>query len=273
MHVFFAYLNKDAAGLREQIVGDCQPIAEIRQVRVYSQLPGIAECLDLLRLAGGVFGFAVFDVSFTSADLRRKEEIKTARVELVKTALQKHQHELFEELDSLKASLGLPPEEFAPLSWQRGKNSVFETLQGGQEHSAEIKQKDEASDNPRRKLLREHLKNSRLFTVIAQRNRAYNAHMEERKELQRSIILLLQQNRKYRVTDTADDVPYICSYTTGDPLYREVLHHAFHADNKSDYKEDFSIDSPKAVLLDTDIIFWLKLPARSPGIRHIYSMS
>ncbi|MCA1708186.1 MAG: hypothetical protein LC808_34880, partial [Actinobacteria bacterium] len=63
MDVLVADLDEDAPGLGEQIAGGHQPVAEVGQIGVDTQLPGVAERLDLLDLAGGVFELAVLDVA------------------------------------------------------------------------------------------------------------------------------------------------------------------------------------------------------------------
>ena len=43
MHVLVADLHEDAAGLGEQLAGDDQPVAQVGQVGVDAELPGVAE--------------------------------------------------------------------------------------------------------------------------------------------------------------------------------------------------------------------------------------
>ena len=69
MHVLVADLHEDAPALGQQFAGDDEPVAEVRQVGVDAELPGVAERLDLLRLARGVLGLAVLDVALAGGDL------------------------------------------------------------------------------------------------------------------------------------------------------------------------------------------------------------
>ena len=69
MHVLIADLHEDAAGLGEQVAGDDEPVAQVGQVGVDAELPGVAEGRDLLRLAGGVLGLAVLHVALAGAHL------------------------------------------------------------------------------------------------------------------------------------------------------------------------------------------------------------
>ena len=63
MHVLIANLHKDRAAVGEQVAGHGQAVAEIAEVGVDAVPPGVAEGLDLLRLAGDVLGLAVLDVA------------------------------------------------------------------------------------------------------------------------------------------------------------------------------------------------------------------
>ena len=50
MYVLIADLNEDAAGVSEQVASHDKAIPKVSEVRVNSQLPRVAECLDLLNL-------------------------------------------------------------------------------------------------------------------------------------------------------------------------------------------------------------------------------
>ena len=63
MDILIADLHEDGAGIGQQIAGDGQPIAQVGQVGVDAVAPGVAEGLDLLRLAGDVVGLAVLHVA------------------------------------------------------------------------------------------------------------------------------------------------------------------------------------------------------------------
>src|SRR6266566_7097710 len=69
MCVLFTNLNEDRSAGSEQIASDDEPVAEISQVRVDSELPRISEGLDLLDLPSRVLQFAVGDVSISNRGL------------------------------------------------------------------------------------------------------------------------------------------------------------------------------------------------------------
>ena len=46
-----------------------QPVAQVSQIRMDAQFPGVAKGAHLFGLAGGVFGFTVFHVALAGGDL------------------------------------------------------------------------------------------------------------------------------------------------------------------------------------------------------------
>ena len=83
MHVLVADLDEDAAALGQQLAGDGQAVTQVAQVGMDAELPGVAEGLDLLRLAGGILRLAVLDVPLAGADLPVGAELDTVgRVEV-----------------------------------------------------------------------------------------------------------------------------------------------------------------------------------------------
>src|SRR5438105_11427260 len=69
MEVLFSNLHKYAPALGEQLASGGEAVAEVGQVGMDAELPGVAEGFDLLGLAGEVFGFGVLDVAFLGRDL------------------------------------------------------------------------------------------------------------------------------------------------------------------------------------------------------------
>ena len=83
MHILVPDLHEDAAALGEQVAGGGEAVAEVGEVAVDAQLPGVAEGLDLLRLAGQVLGLGVLDVALAGAHLPVAAELDAVgRVEV-----------------------------------------------------------------------------------------------------------------------------------------------------------------------------------------------
>ena len=127
-------------------------------------------------------------------EVRHEQDVRLARVELLKEALRKHQERLEDELRDILKEIENSPDDFAPLYWYRGDNSVFSAEAAGQE-----------SDNSRfakrgrrsaqeavtiLDLLRQHFRSdkSKLWTWLAQWEKAYNNYSEARELLQREVV-------------------------------------------------------------------------------------
>src|SRR6516225_3076980 len=83
MDVLLTDLNKNTASFGEQIPGHGEPVAEVGEVAMDAVAPGVAERLDLLRLAGDVVGLAVLDVAARGGPLEVAVELDAVgRVEV-----------------------------------------------------------------------------------------------------------------------------------------------------------------------------------------------
>ncbi len=83
MDIFIADLNEDGAGIGQKIAGDGEPVAQVGEIAVNSVAPGVAEGLDLLRLAGDVVGVAVLHVAAGGGPLEVAVELDAVgRVEV-----------------------------------------------------------------------------------------------------------------------------------------------------------------------------------------------
>lgn len=177
-------------------------------------------------------------------EARRKRDIVTARVDLLKEALRKHQDTLLEDLERISSSLVMPSYDFVPLAWSGNDYSIFtylETFKKGLP-VADI-QKPTGETLAVRKLLKEHLKNDRLWKVISKWGKAYADQITARMGLQLKEVSFLEQKTKCKMT-YQDNVlpPIIVSYTTGDIFYKAVLQGAFDAEKGYDLERDIHVD-------------------------------
>ena len=77
--VLVADLDEAAAGFGEEVPRCEQPVAEVAEVGVDAQLPRVAEGLDLLDLAAGVFDLAVLHVALAGGHLPVGAELDAVR--------------------------------------------------------------------------------------------------------------------------------------------------------------------------------------------------
>ena len=70
MQILIRDLHKDAATFGQQLARQQQPIAQVAQVGVQAQLPGVAIGLDHLRLADHLGVLAVLDIALAHEGLK-----------------------------------------------------------------------------------------------------------------------------------------------------------------------------------------------------------
>lgn len=155
-------------------------------------------------------------------DARLKRDVVIARIELVKDALRKHQEGLLGELDQIMDSLVIPQRDFAVFSWPREIDSIFN------EADEQIKL-ESGGDSTMRRLLKEHLRQDKLWRMLAEWEKASVSHLAARIVFQRRTVTLLQERTGYKLTDGGGDPPFVLSYTTGPLLYKAAIDIAFAA--------------------------------------------
>ncbi len=149
-------------------------------------------------------------------EARLKRDVVVARVELVKDALRKHQDSLLEEIDQIISGLVIPPKDFAVLSWHRGENSILND-------SDDQTKLESSGENAMRRLLKEHLKNDKLWRVLAQWEKASVNHLAARVTFQRKTATLLQEKTGYKLIDGDGSPPFLYCYTAGPLFYRAAI--------------------------------------------------
>lgn len=153
---------------------------------------------------------------------RLKRDVVVARMELVKDALRKHQDGLLEELDRIMSYLVVPLKNYLVLSWYRGGNSIFNDA------DEQIKL-ESGEDSAMRRLLKEHLKNDKLWRVLAQWEKAQANHLAARAAFQRKTATVLQDKTGYKLIDRLGTPPFMYSDTAGRVVYETAMDMAFAA--------------------------------------------
>jgi hypothetical protein len=173
-------------------------------------------------------------------EARRKRDVKVARVELLKEALRKHQDGLLEELDNILSAVTTPTEDYVVIPWHKGGDFILaeaETLAEKSYVSEPIATRN--GGGARRQLLKEHLKNDRLWRVLAQWRKAYDAHLAARLVLQHKTVAVIQDKTGCSLVERNDvQRPFIYSYNTGDLFFRAALRQASVAQKGIDLESD-----------------------------------
>jgi len=176
-------------------------------------------------------------------EARRERDARAARVDLIKQAIFKHQESLLDKLGEIFSTLIVPPHDWAVLSWHGNGESVLSESDLDMEGSLE----DEASEDLKDSdvhvdmvegMLRQHLRNDKLWKILGQREKIYASHRLARIALQRKVVNLLKEGTGYELEARGDvPPPFLYSYTTGDLFYRMTLARAF-GDSKDDAWQD-----------------------------------
>jgi len=166
-------------------------------------------------------------------EAHRRRDANMARVELVKDALRTHHDDLLGELQHMLSSLTMSPVDFTVLSWHHGSDSIFAVY----DKAKEMNRKEQAitvigkvniNRSTKTDLLKEHLKNDRLWKILAQRERDYDENSQARVALQRKIVNIVEKQTGYKFDDGNKlSTNFIYSYTTGDLFFKSILQKAF----------------------------------------------
>jgi hypothetical protein len=193
-------------------------------------------------------------------EAQRKQDVKLARIELVKDALRKHQDSLLAELDEMLQSLIMPEVDFAVLSWGRTNNSDFTeeaTAEKGvrKDNNSKAREGSKAKAVTVHDLLREHLKNDRVWKALAQRERNHITNMATKAAFQRKIIKLLREKTGYKMVDKNDDSPpFLYLHDTCDLLYSTIVNNAFESRKTVNLENDIFTDSTNGLVRTNRVI-------------------
>jgi hypothetical protein len=149
-------------------------------------------------------------------EARLKRDVVIARMELVKDALRKHQDRLLEELDRIMAGLVIPEKDFTVLSWHHGENSILDD-------TGEQMKLESGQDSTMRRLLKEHLRQDKLWRVLAQWEKTKANHLAARVVFQRRTATVLQEKTSYKLIDGDGPPPFLCSYIAGPLVYKAAI--------------------------------------------------
>jgi len=182
-------------------------------------------------------------------EARRKHDARIARTELLKDALSKHQESLLDRLKSILSTLILPPRDWVPLPWYRNGDHIFSEgdLAMAKAQSHEVAKTTTGADDQAdivQDMLKEHLRNDKLWKILAQREKAYASHQLGRIALQIKVVGLLQDETGYKMVDRNDaSPPFLYSYTTGDLFFKMILRRAFGGHYTVDWQGDIVADT------------------------------
>jgi len=181
-------------------------------------------------------------------EARRRRDANMARIELVKNALSKHHDDLLDELQNILSSLTMPPVDFTVLSWHHNGDSIFtvddKTKKTNQKESTiTVTEEFNIDRSAKRDLLKEHLKNDRLWKILTSLKRDSDEHIQARATLQHKIVNIVEKQTGYKVDDGNKlSTNFIYSYTTGDLFFKSILQKALGVRRTITLEEDTYAD-------------------------------
>ena len=184
-------------------------------------------------------------------EARRERDARAARIDLLKQAVLKHQESLLGKLGEILLSLQVPPQDWAVLSWHENGESILNESNLDTEDALEDEVSEDLKDSDVHVdmvegMLRQHLRNDKLWKILARREQIYTSHRDARIALQRKVANLLEEETGYKLEASGDvPPPFLYSYTTGDLFYRMTLGRVF-----SDCKNDARTDE---IVVDTSV--------------------
>jgi hypothetical protein len=174
-------------------------------------------------------------------ELRLRQEAKLARVELVKDALRRHQDALLRDLDEIiSLLLRLPEEDASRVAWYRWEDSGLAVAR--ELRDVHRKARPLAAASP----LRDHLKNDRLWKVIARWGRAAEEHERAQAALQIKTTDLLEKKTGLRLlSKSGTEASFLYPHTAGELVYRTALQRAFGRKEDPELNAELVVDSKR----------------------------
>lgn len=199
-------------------------------------------------------------------EARTKQDARLARAELLKEALRKHQDSLLKELDEILSSLALPTEGYVPLPWHYGGDRILTEIdiETGKKQTRDVSESPAAStagEGVVRRLLREHLKNNRLWKALARWRKAYTAHLADRMLLQHRVVAATQGRTGRKLVDGRNvPRPFIYADNTGDLFFRAAVSQALGTRKMANLESDIAANSASG-----DVRYQSMVLAEAPG--------
>lgn len=205
-------------------------------------------------------------------EARRERDARVARIELLKDAMSRHHETLLGRLGETSDSLQLPPRDWTVLSWHENGESVFSERSIDIEDKLQVESRKDhrSSDIQGEKvdhMLRQHLKNDKLWKTLARRERAHASHRLARVALQHKVVDILERETGLSLESGSNVLPpYLCSYTIGDLFYRMTLRLAF-GEYKNDAWQDEVVVDPGVCYVKYRNLILAEVPKRAAECR------
>ena len=180
-------------------------------------------------------------------EARREADARTARAELLKEALRKHQSSLLGMLDEILSTVSIPPGDSTVLPWEI---SAFTTTEATK---LEVGRSEAVPDNlalgielrPAWGLLQEHLKGDPLWRMLADWQKARAAYLDAKIAFQRKTVALLEEKTGYKVVDDRGAVnpPFVYIYTAAHLFFEVAIRRVLGIPERADPEDRIVADT------------------------------
>lgn len=197
-------------------------------------------------------------------EARREAEARTARAELLKEALHRHQSSLLGMLGEILSIVSVPPGDSIVLPWEA---SVFTTIEATK---LEAGRSEAVPDNlalgielrPEWGLLQEHLKRDPLWRMLADWQKARPAHLDAKIAFQRKTVALLEGKTGYKVVDDRGtvDPPFVDIHTAAHLFFEVAIRRVLGMPERTDPEGRIVADTTTG-----EVIHGGSVLARVPG--------
>ena len=179
------------------------------------------------------------------AQARREGEMRGARVELLRNALQRHQDRLLNIVKEAESALVVPARDLwrawkqdAPSSpiVSRGATATYEADKGWTVLLA-------AESKPEWGLVQEHLKRDPMWAGLTTWRRAFAAHVEARVSLEPRCADLLIERTGYKLVERSDEPPFLCSFGALDLIYQSAFDRAMGIKQAAELEDTIVVDT------------------------------
>ena len=181
------------------------------------------------------------------AQARREGEMRGARVELLRNALQRHQDRLLNTVKEAESALVMPARGLW-RAWKQGGPSspivligATATYEAAKGWTAALA----AESKPEWGLLQEHLKRDPMWASLTTWRKAFAAHVEARVSLESKCADLLMERTGYSLVERSDEPPFLCSFGALDLIYQSAFDRAMGIRQATELGDAITVDTER----------------------------
>ena len=217
------------------------PLIEMRNwLRQYEQGKSVAAIARHVR-------HDVRTVTHGIEQARHESEARAARSEMLKDALQKHQDDLAEVIESLQSAVVVPPLNIVlPVEGTAPRRITLPQASAKRESKNEWTITLGIESSTKWELFQEHMRRDSIWKVISQWKNAVAAHLEARLVLSEKVISLLREKSGLDVMESVEKAGNNYLYPAGiQAIYAHTLNWALGISSKVSLERELRASDPR----------------------------